>query len=434
MRAKNKTQVRILELSATLPALTAKQEAYALDKCIEKVGYLNKGHITCVGCNTIFPHDKSMKHVVCPRCGDKLTIEKTRKVQFSSSGYFAIMTTRKEYQVVRFFLCDYQNKIGRDSRKVIFECLQLWFTEDFQTMECISVNRNCMGCVPFDAWIRGSEMEIRGSWPYEFIGLNAVVWPRTKVLPLFKRNGFRSSTHGIPPAWLLRSLVMNHHYETIYKAGYVRLLDVHEYKISKYWSSIKIAMRNKYKIKDVSMYMDYLDMLRMNNKDLRNPAYVCPSNLKKAHDNLLSLKRKKEELERVRRLRLNQIEREKRMLLDAERLAEAEERYKESKSRFFDIQFAAGGITVKVLDSIQEFSKEGDILDHCVFVNKYYDKNESLILSARLGDQILETIEISLVTFKIVQCRGLRNQNSEYHDKIVSLVKQNIHQIIKKAS
>lgn len=437
MKPKNKKQQRILKLSATLPALTAKQKSFAYDKCIDKVGYLNKGQITCVGCNTIFSHDNNMKkYTICPGCGDKIEIEKTRKKRFKFQNYFSIITTRKEYQVVRYFYCWYAGISGKDnySRKTIFEAFQLWFTEDFKTVELIALNRNFMGYVPVDAWIWGSKMEIRDSSPYQLIGINAVVWPNTRVLPLFRRNGFKSSTHGAPPAWLLRTLARNHQYETIFKAGYYKLLDVFDYNVNKHWASIKIAIRNKYKIKDASMYIDYLDMLLMNNKDMHNPVYVCPRNLKKEHDKLLAIQRKKQEVERLRRERLNQIEREKRMLLNAKYLAEAEERYKKKKSRFFDIQFSSGGITVKVLDSIQEFSKEGDTLNHCVYTNRYYDNDKSLILSARIGDQILETIEISLEIFKILQCRGLRNQNSEYHDKIVSLVKQNIHQIIKKAS
>lgn len=183
MRPKNKKQQRILELSATLPALTAKQEAYAYDKCIEKVGYLNKGQITCVGCNTIFPHDKSMKkHAVCTRCGDKLTIEKTRRQTFLCRNYFSIITTRKEFQVIRYFLCEKFSKYGKDNRscRIIREAFQLWFTEDMKGMECVSLNRNVMGCVAFDAWIWGSKMEIRGSWPYELRSINAVIWPKNK--------------------------------------------------------------------------------------------------------------------------------------------------------------------------------------------------------------------------------------------------------------
>ncbi len=44
------------------------------------------------------------------------------------------------------------------------------------------------------------------------------------------------------------------------------------------------------------------------------------------------------------------------------------------------------------------------------------------------------TIEINLDTMTIQQWRGLQNQPSEYHDRIVNLMKNNIHQIMKRMS
>lgn len=46
----------------------------------------------------------------------------------------------------------------------------------------------------------------------------------------------------------------------------------------------------------------------------------------------------------------------------------------------------------------------------------------------------METIEINLDAMTIQQCRGLQNQPSAYHDRIVNLMKRNIHLIVKAAS
>ncbi|WP_373834901.1 PcfJ domain-containing protein, partial [Bacteroides heparinolyticus] len=54
---------------------------------------------------------------------------------------------------------------------------------------------------------------------------------------------------------------------------------------------------------------------------------------------------------------------------------------------------------------------------------------KSLILSARIGGKRIETIEVSLETMQVIQCRGLCNKNTEYHDRIVDLVHRNIKQI-----
>ena len=79
---------------------------------------------------------------------------------------------------------------------------------------------------------------------------------------------------------------------------------------------------------------------------------------------------------------------------------------------------------------MQEYLEEGKALRHCVFTNEYYLKKQSLILSARIEGKRIETIEVSLETMKVIQCRGLQNKNTEYHDRIVNLVNANC-QLIK---
>lgn len=108
---------------------------------------------------------------------------------------------------------------------------------------------------------------------------------------------------------------------------------------------------------------------------------------------------------------------------------ENEERFQELKSPFFGITFTDGVIQVKVLESVQEYLEEGKALHHCVFTNEYYLKKQSLILSARIDSKRIETIEVSLETMKVIQCRGLQNKNTEYHDRIIDLVNRNIRQI-----
>ena len=56
-------------------------------------------------------------------------------------------------------------------------------------------------------------------------------------------------------------------------------------------------------------------------------------------------------------------------------------------------------------------------------------RENSLILTAVVNGVKTETIEINLDRMEIVQCRGMQNQASPYHDKIVSLMNRNIHLI-----
>ena len=89
-------------------------------------------------------------------------------------------------------------------------------------------------------------------------------------------------------------------------------------------------------------------------------------------------------------------------------------------------------ISVKVLESIDEYYNEGKVQNICVFGSEYYKKADTLILSARIDDEIIETVEVDLRTLKVVQCHGKHNQDTEYHDRIINLVNNNADQIRKR--
>lgn len=111
-----------------------------------------------------------------------------------------------------------------------------------------------------------------------------------------------------------------------------------------------------------------------------------------------------------------------------------EEKFKELKSKFFGISFTDGTIEVRVLESVADFVEEGQEMHHCVFSSNYHLKSNTLILSATLDGKRIETIELSLETLKVVQSRGVCNQNTEYHNQIINLVNQNINLIHKRLS
>jgi hypothetical protein len=166
------------------------------------------------------------------------------------------------------------------------------------------------------------------------------------------------------------------------------------------------------------MWCDYMDLLRCFGKDLHNAKYVCPANLQREHDRYM--RKKRERIERERR-----EEAKKKALED-----EAE--FLKMKSRFFGICFTDGLVQVRVLESVEEVIQEGDVLHHCVFTNDYHLKTDSLILSARIDEQRLETIELSLSKLQVLQSRGLCNENTEYHNRILRLVKKNMPLIQKR--
>lgn len=178
------------------------------------------------------------------------------------------------------------------------------------------------------------------------------------------------------------------------------------------WSSVKICLRNNYTIESATLWIDYVKMLREFNKDLSSSHFVCPVDLKASHDKLV--------------VKFRDRQRKKRIEEQRKELAESQQAYAALKGKFFGLAFTQGELTVKVLESVEEFMIEGDQLKHCVFASRYYKRPESLILSARVGDVPVETVEISLNSLQIVQARGLQNKPSPYHDEVVSLVTQNL--------
>ena len=67
-----------------------------------------------------------------------------------------------------------------------------------------------------------------------------------------------------------------------------------------------------------------------------------------------------------------------------------------------------------------------------VTIDEYYSKPDSLILSARINNQRIETIEISLKTMEIIQSRGACNKDTEFHHIIIKIVRKNMKAIRKR--
>lgn len=117
-----------------------------------------------------------------------------------------------------------------------------------------------------------------------------------------------------------------------------------------------------------------------------------------------------------------------------ERLLKNEKAYSDLKSKFIGLEFSDGQLHVRVLKDVDEFYEEGNTLKHCVFTNEYFLKPDTLIFSAQINGKRIETVEVSLENLQVVQSRGLLNQNTEWHDQIVSLVNRNEHLIRERIS
>ena len=199
---------------------------------------------------------------------------------------------------------------------------------------------------------------------------------------------------------------------------------------------MRICIRNGYTIPDGSLWCDTIDLLRHFGKDIRQPKYVCPTDLKALHDKLAA--KRQEQLQRERTAE------------EREQAIKDEKQFLQEKGMFFGLVFADELISVKVIESVEEMILEGKAMHHCV--GTYYKRADSLILSATIDGRRIETIEVSLKTLQVVgfafllrasaiqaslmalglssvQSRGACNANTEYHDRIINLVNNNINLI-----
>lgn len=422
MKPKNKFQQQVLALGKHLPKITEPQQRWAFKHCFDHIGkrYAN-GKVVCLECGHSWKEDNSpladaVLGCKCPQCSTQIEIKTTRKRVFKEIEYFGIITTCDGFQVIRYFYINVYRKVGEQARYTYSEVAQRWLSPNGK--EAIIARLRGMSFMYYDLWNFDSELEIR---PYHRAhDINpAQFYPRQRVISEISRNGFCGKYHDIHPLSLFRSILTSSKAETLLKAGQCKLLKYFINNgfrnIDTYWNSIRICIRNSYAIKDGSMWCDYIDQLHFFGKDTNSPKYVCPDNLHQQHDLYMKKRRaynEREELERKR-----------------QKARENEAQFKELKGTFFGIAFTDGIIQVRVLESVDEYMEEGRAMHHCVFDSSYFLRPESLVLSATIDGNRVETVEISLKTLKVIQSRGVCNKNTEHHDRIVKLVKKNMKQI-----
>lgn len=421
MKPRNKHHHRIVDLSQYLFTISKQQKEWAKTECLEHRGYATKNRVLCLDCGETFsPQLVKRKKAVCPHCNTKLDVKESRKTTDRQVNYFAITEIFNEFQIVRNFEIIANYKKGSSADIYIHEILQYWIQPDLK-VTMFGKKHNLNYCC--DSW--GGNMEIREEGArYSYHGKKYDVYarkyhPDSVIKPEYKMYGIDTKLQQVTFLDAIKHIPHNPKLETLLKAKQYWLVDAHINQsgrsINYYWDSIKICLRNRYKIKDAGLWMDYMDLLHYFNKDRRNAKYVCPKDLKKEHDKLVAKKRiiqkKREEEEQRKRAKIDN------------------EFYLKEKSKFFDLEFTNGPLVIIPLKSVQEFIEEGDKLKHCVFTNRYFAKKESLVLSARINNEPIETIEIDLEKLKITQARGLKNEPTEHHDLIVQTVKKNLSKI-----
>ena len=429
MKPRTKRERMVAELSSKLPEITEAQIRWGKKHCFPHNAYRCKDEMWCSECGKMWIDVTGQKegYITCPYCGERLEVKVSRKTKDNAVSYLTVATTSGDFQVLRHFYTDRYARKERDTHYFIDEVCQQWITSD--NKEIVIAKAMNMGC---RGWIHTTDMSLKQSgniyYPHSY-DIDGYVYPKVKVLPILRRNGLRTSFHGVTPAVLMRALLGENKYaEMLIKTRQYGILEFYMRGggLSHPWA-VNICNRNGYIIKDGSMYDDYLRLLDYFHLDTHNANYVCSKNLKKEHDKLVEKKRKIEAKIRAEQKRKERIERMFRMKQDILSFIKRIQ-------PFLGMEIKDEGIVIRPLESITQFYLEGKAMHHCVYQNEYYRRKDCLILTAQKNGKRLETIEVNLKTFKIIQSRAVCNKTSDYHDKIIELVNRNMGLIRRAAS
>ena len=429
MKPRTKRERLVVELSSKLPNITDAQMRWGKKNCFKHYAFRCKDEMWCSDCGKMWVDTSRQKDgdIRCPYCGEKLEVKVSRKKKDNIDNYLTIVTTSKDFQILRhFYIARYARK-GRDTHYFIDEVCQQWITADRK--ETVIAKAMDMGS---RGWVHTTEMSIKqdgNMYCSHSYDIGGYVYPKVKVLPILRRNGLRTSFHGVTPALLIRAILGESKYaEMLLKTRQYSMLEFYMYRgcLSHPWT-VNICNRNGYIIKDGSMYDDYLRLLDYFQLDTHNAHYVCPKNLKKEHDKLVEKKRKIEAKIRAEEERKRRIERMSRMKQDILSFIQRIQ-------PFLGIEIKDEDIVIRPLESVTQFYQEGKAMHHCVYSNGYYKRKDCIILTAQKNGKRLETVEVSLKTFKIVQSRAVCNKTSDYHNHIIKLVNRNMGLIRRAAS
>lgn len=252
MKPKTKLQMEIVNGSRKLAPVSEAQKRYAYKHCF--VHYFKrdaKGNCFCLDCGHTWRDKEDKKNCKCPHCGMNLKLENSRKRTAIYKEYFCVITTYKQYQVIRFFMVDCRLKKGSPANYFIIEAVQCWMNKEGKT-ETLSLLRG-MSIFYYDAWIYGSSLELRKRNVHHdriYDICPAVIYPRMKVIPELTRNGFKGVFYDICPSSFFMTLLTDNRMEILYKAGQMNLF--------LRFLERKYGMDSKYSINSLVYWVTYV--------------------------------------------------------------------------------------------------------------------------------------------------------------------------------
>ena len=420
----------VLEMSTHLRPISEKEKEYAKTIFPSTGYYKRNGEVWCHCCGNIEYQIQGILEVDLElgyqcSCQNNIILEQnSRKNNLTESKYYSVVHTYNKWQVIRTFYVQRINHKGCPTKYTINEVYQNWVSQDGKE---IIVSKEYTRGVNFLKWYYDTEYVIRkhnqsctGYYVFEdmFDVTDNYFYPDYNITRKLRKYGWCKAIEKLPYVSVvecMKMLLESRNAETVVKQGQydVFLWMVRSKKQElEYMPQMNICHRNHYVITDASIYFDMLSFMNMIGKDTHNPKFICPDDLYKAHEIALASYKKIEK---------KVTEEEKRKQAEKENKI-----YVKEKEKFFGIRITDGELSIKVLQSVLEFIDEGNSMHHCVYENEYYKKKDCLILSAKVNGKRMETVEVSLKTFKVIQSRAACNKTSAYHNRIIELVKRNM--------
>lgn len=378
-----------------------------------------KAHVRCLHCGSMVKMDpKKAKGQTCPECGCTFTndiyLPSGKKVDLwllSAEVHFGYQVFRK-YVVYKYF-----SKQGMTIE--VTEVNQNWIREDGK-ITTVSRSLNYMNWN--QTYSLYSDFAVRGNygnhndWYYD-------VLPGHKHIsriygPMW--NGKLCGRCHMSIIQYTAAILKSRYAETIMKIlGGDALVSYMTSQVPEHcW---RLALRYLWHTDNWSDWEDHIRNLQYLGMDTHNPKMVVPEDFDAEHTRINIIVNRKRAKEEEKRRRENEIR----------RAIKAEQDRKEYINRLKELlplEFKDENLTFTVIQSPADMVIEGSEMQHCV--GGYYNKEDSLIMSCRDEKRKrIETIEVSLKDYKVLQSRGKCNIHTKWHDRILKAMDDNMGEI-----
>lgn len=441
MKPRSKMQIRYVSMAERLPDITGKVLEWAKSTLFEdkKVGYYDRRsrRVWCMCCgHQGEASDSPLVNAVayeCSGCGRLLSVYKGHyRQQMHWEKWFYVVDVFEGVQVVRMYEASRRiDESGEPARYGVRELFQKWLDDSGKEVITSRPYVRFFNCLYFRTGepygIAEHNESCNGMYHYPdlFVCRNYRMYPEVRLSPLLRRNGCSKRLlsyieHRYVDVFeAMQKIMTDNTVETLVKirqnALAVYYLKQPSFNMRDYMHAVNICTRNSYRVKDADMWLDYIHSLIITGTDSHNAKYVCPPDLRKAHDRMME------------RLGTCPHSNGEIHIGTAARAAD----YRDKMKRFDGLVIMSEVFSVTPVMNLAALKKEGEEMAHCVYKNKY-DKRNSLIMSVRARTRKKEriaTVEVGLDSFTVLQCRGKNNAVPKFHREIQDLVSANMNKI-----